>query len=136
MNRAADRNSGARDGNAATPDSRIAVLVGFSQGLEDALHVMLTSSACSVVTIASPNKAIKLLETRHVDVVVVSARCPIAAVVRLTESFGRPRKTRVVVLLAGHDAEAERRYRKAGLQYVMHMPVNAEDLLQVVRSNR
>jgi two-component SAPR family response regulator len=119
-----------------TPDSRTAVLVGFSKGLEDALFLMLASSHHSIIRIASTTKAIELLETRHVDLVVASGRCPAASVVKLTESLGRPRETRVIVLLAGHDPEAERRYRESGLKYVMHMPVNAEDLLRVVQSTR
>ena len=134
MKRGARQSVPDREGSSGGSDSRTAVLVGFSKGLEDALYVMLASSQYSIARVASPNKAIELLTARHVDLIVASSRCPVASVVKLTESLGRPRETRVIVLLAGHDPEAERRYEESGLKYVMHMPVNAEDLLRVVQS--
>jgi DNA-binding NtrC family response regulator len=111
------------------------VLIGFARGLEEALSIVLAASHYSVISIADPGRALEALAAAHVDLVVASSRCSIASVVELAESFGQPRETRVIVLLAGPDPEAERRYRAAGLRYVMHMPVHAEDLLRAARSS-
>ena len=136
MKRPAGRNRANRARSARGPDLRTAVLIGFAKGLEEALSVVLESSDYSVVKVATPTKAIELLSAGSVDLVIASGRCPIALMVKLTESLGQPRETPVIVLLAGHDPEAERRYREAGLRYVLNMPINAEDLLRVVRSRR
>ena len=110
---------------------RSAVLVGFPKGLEDALANLLGKQPYSVLRTTSPTKATELLATVRIDLIVVSHRCSVASVVKLTEALGQPRATRVIVLLAGHDPEAEKRYHAAGLQYVLSMPVTAEDLLRV-----
>jgi len=114
--------------------SQIAVLVGFTKGLEEVLSIVLASSHYTVFKTPTPSKAMKVLRAQRVDLVVASSRCSIASMVKLTESLGQPRKTRVIVLLAGHSPEAERRYREAGLQYVMHMPIHADDLLRAAQS--
>jgi CheY-like chemotaxis protein len=119
----------------AFSDLRAAVLVGFPKGLGDALAVVLGSRHFCVLKTPSAGKAIELLQNLWVDLVIASSRCSASSVVELTESLGQPRQTRVIVLLAGHDPEVERRYRNAGLQYVWTMPVTAEDLLRAaVRS--
>jgi DNA-binding NtrC family response regulator len=112
-------------------DSRLAVLIGFPPGLADALSIVLSGSGYSVTTAATAEKAGTLLETRRANLFVASSRCSPASVVKLTESLGRPREARVLVLLAGPDSEAEREYRKAGLKHVLHMPVSADDLIRV-----
>ena len=106
------------------------MLIGFSTGLEDALTVVL-SSDYSVLRAADTAEALELLETLRVDLFIASSRCSVASVVKLTESLGQPREARVVVLLAGPDPAAERAYRAAGLQYVLHMPVRADELLRL-----
>ena len=122
--------AGSPGGSARSPGSRTAVLIGFSTGLEDALTVVL-SSDYSVLKAADTAEALELLETLRVDLFIASSRCSVASVVKLTESLGQPREARVVVLLAGPDAAAERVYRAAGLQYVLHMPVRADELLRL-----
>jgi CheY-like chemotaxis protein len=109
--------------------ARTAVLVGFAKGLEDALSVLL-GSRHSVRVTPSASRAIELIQTMRVDLVVASSRCPPESVVELTEALGQPRQARVIVLIAGHDPESEQRYRAAGLRYVLTMPVSAEDLLR------
>jgi CheY-like chemotaxis protein len=127
----ADRAAAAAPGGSLrSPGSRTVVLIGFSSGLEDALSVIL-SSDYSVLTAANTAQAMELLETLRVDLFIASSRCSVASVVKLTESLGQPREARVVVLLAGPDPAAERVYRAAGLQYVLHMPVRADELLQL-----
>jgi hypothetical protein len=111
-----------------------ALLIGFPRGLEDALSVVLAGHY-TVVTTSSPIKAIELLAERAVHLLIASGRCSIASVVRLTEALGHPREARVIVLLAGRDPEAERRYRDAGLRYVLHMPVKVEDLIRLAGSS-
>lgn len=120
-----------RDEDADQGTGGAAFLVGFPESLETALSVLLTSHHFSVQAIPSVSDAIEQLADTHVDLVLASSRCSSASVVKLTEALGQPRQTRVIVLLAGRDREVERRYRAAGLKYVMTMPVNAEDLLQV-----
>ena len=109
---------------------RVAVLMGFAGGLEDALASVLRSSGYSVLTTRSAAEAMELFKARA-DLFIASGRCSAASVVKLTESLGRPRAARVVVLLAGPDPEAERAYRSAGVKYVMHMPVRADDLINL-----
>jgi CheY-like chemotaxis protein len=114
-----------------TTDVRTAVLVGFPKGLEEALSVILTSSLFSVHKVASAQEVIELWRSRRVDLVIASNRCSSDSVLELTDALGYPRETRVIVLLAGYDPEAERGYRTAGLRYVLTMPVTAEDLLRL-----
>ena len=125
-----------RGSNSGMSDRQNAVLIGFTRGLEEVLSGVLASSYSSVVKCATPGKAMELLEARPFDLVVASSRCSISSMVKLTELLGQPRATRVIVLLAGHDPEAEQRYREAGLQYVMHMPVHLDDLLRAAGSKR
>jgi DNA-binding NtrC family response regulator len=118
-------------GHPKVHDSRLAVLIGFSPGLEEALSIVLATSGYSVATTTSAEEAGAQRETRRADLFVASSRCSPASVVKLTESLGRPREARVLVLLAGPDSEAEREYRRAGLKHVLHMPVSADDLLRL-----
>jgi hypothetical protein len=122
--------SGGRIVGVAGGDRMTAVLIGFPRGLEDALSVVLAAHY-TVVRTPSAARAIELLRERRVELLIASSRCPITSVVKLTEALGRPRKARVIVLLAGRDPEAERLYREAGLRYVLHMPVKVEDLMRV-----
>jgi CheY-like chemotaxis protein len=112
------------------PNDRAVILVGFPKGLEEALSVLLGSHHFTVRSTPSASKAIELIQTARVDLVVASSRCPPSSVLELTEALGTPRQARVIVLIAGHDPVAEQRFRDAGLQYVLTMPVSAEDLLR------
>ena len=132
----AGKSAPGRGSDSRMSESPVALLVGFSRGLEEALSIVLVSRDYSVVKVATPTKAVEIFGTRVVDLVVASSRCSISSVVMLTKALGEPRATRVIVLLAGHDPEAERRYREAGLQYVMQMPVHVDDLLRAARSTR
>jgi DNA-binding response OmpR family regulator len=108
---------------------RTALLIGFPKGLEEAISVVLASSHFAVTVMGSAAQAMELLAATPVDLLVASGRCSPGSIVKLTQLLGERRKTRIIVLLAGHDQEAERRYREAGIQYVLHMPVNVDDLL-------
>jgi DNA-binding response OmpR family regulator len=119
----------AEDSNAAATGR--AVLVGFPQALETALSALLASRQFVVHALPEPSAAIELVRTTRIDLVLASSRCSTASVVMLTEALGKPRSTRVIVLLAGRDRAVERRYREAGLAYVMTMPVDIDDLLRV-----
>jgi DNA-binding NtrC family response regulator len=122
---------GEGEGKHGSAVGRVAVLVGFPEGLERALSGLLESRQLSVHRCQGVSDVIELLRATRADLVVVSSRCSAAAVVDLTERLGQPRRTRVIVLLAGRDPEAERGYRAGGLEYVMTMPVHADDLLRV-----
>jgi CheY-like chemotaxis protein len=118
------------DNDPRQSEPRQAVLVGFPKGLEDALTVLLASRSFAVRRTPSASKAIELFQSLRPDLVVASNRCSAASVLELTDALGQPRDTRVIVLIAGHDREAEQRYRDAGLQHVLSMPVNADELLR------
>ena len=92
--------------------------------------MLLGSHRFAVQITPSASKAIEIIARTRVHLVVASSRCPPSSVLELTEALGTPRYARVIVLIAGHDPEAEGRYRAAGLQYVLTMPVSAEDLLR------
>jgi AcrR family transcriptional regulator len=108
----------------------VAVIVGFAKGLGDAIAGLLESQGFAVRRVDAVPEAIGLLEEISVELVVASGRCSAGSVVQLVDALGEPRTTRVLVLLAGRDPDAERRYRAAGLKYVMSMPVTAADLLR------
>jgi response regulator RpfG family c-di-GMP phosphodiesterase len=109
---------------------RNAALVGFPRGLEDALAELLGAQGLAVFRLETETEAAELLLTTKVELVVASGRCTEASVMRLVDVLGAPRTTRVLVLLTGRDIEAERRYREAGVHFVMTMPVTVEDLLR------
>ena len=112
------------------PETRMAVLVGFPKGLENALSMLLGSRDFTVRVTPSASKAIELIQIMRVDLVVASSRCPPTSVLELTEALGKPRQARVIVLIAGDDPESVQRYRAAGLRYVLTMPVSVEELLR------
>jgi hypothetical protein len=81
-----------------------------------------------ITTVSAPEQV--PLQPRSVpQLVVVSGRCGPLAVLELIERLGKPRSTRVVVLLHGRDAEIERAYRAAGIRMVLTMPVGLHALL-------
>jgi DNA-binding response OmpR family regulator len=124
------------DANAGDPlTSRIAALVGFPPGLAEALTVLLTSRHFAIHQTPSASKTIELFQSVDLDLVVASNRCPPESIVELTAALGHPRRARVIVLLAGKNDDVERRYRDAGLRYVLTMPVTAEDLLRAGAPN-
>jgi AcrR family transcriptional regulator len=126
-----DRDSAAaRDPEEVSMGRRRGVIVGFAKGLEDALAGLLESQRFAVRRTRDVPEAIGFLRTTSVELVVASGRCSASSVVQLVDALGEPRTARVLVLLAGRDPEAERRYHAAGLKYVMSMPVTAEDLLR------
>jgi response regulator RpfG family c-di-GMP phosphodiesterase len=109
---------------------RTAVVVGFAASLGDALGELLRPQGFTVHRLETELDAVAFLSGTVVDLVIASGRCQAPAVVELVAALGEPRVARVLVLLAGRDAEAERRYREAGLKHIMRMPVTAAELLR------
>lgn len=110
---------------------RAALLVGFARGLEDALAGLLGPQGFTIHRVRTVADAVTLLSATPAQLVVASGRCPATSVVRLVAALGEPRTARVLILLAGRDVEAERRYREAGLKHIMTMPVTVAELLRV-----
>ncbi len=110
---------------------RAALLVGFARGLEDALAGLLGPHGFTIHRVGTVADAVTLLAATPAHLVVASGRCPAASVVRLVAALGEPRTARVLVMLAGRDVEAERRYREAGLKHIMTMPVTVAEILRV-----
>lgn len=114
----------------ARSDARVALLVGFRPGLETAIAGLLEEAGVVVLRLPVISEADRVTSGRVPDLLVTSDRCNPDLILRLVASYGTPRRTRVIVLLAGRNAETERIYRDAGLRAILTMPVSAQDLIK------
>jgi hypothetical protein len=111
-------------------EPRNVVLLGFAEGLENAIAGLLARRAYTVHRTRTVPDALDVLRMVPAEFVIASPRCAPPAVLEVVSALGEPRTTRVVVLLAGRDVENERRYRAAGLKHILTMPVTATELLR------
>ncbi len=109
---------------------RYALVVGFRGGLQVAISDVLARHGFAVSTALETEQATQRFATDVPNLVVVTGRCGVEAILSLIAALPVPRTTRVVVLLPGPDPHAEREYRAAGVRVVLRMPVNAEDLVK------
>ena len=109
---------------------RTAIVVGFRTGLADAIVSTLHSRGFTVRQANSPAVALALHQQRNSDVILCSGALDVDAVLELVESLGRPRSTRVVVLLPGNLPEVRSRYTAAGVRVVLTMPAGTDVLIR------
>lgn len=114
--------------SSARSAQRIAVLVGFPPALERAIVGVVKPYGLDITTVSTPDQ-VPVQPPSVPQLVVVSGRCGPLSVLELIERLGKPRSTRVVVLLHGPNAEIERAYRAAGIRMVLTMPVGLHALL-------
>jgi DNA-binding response OmpR family regulator len=105
---------------------RRAIVAGFSPGLSNVLADYLAHRGFDVRAVPTLQDVTGALTQQPADLLVISGRKHIDAVVDVVSELGSPRTTRIVVLLPAEDQVLLRQYREIGIHWVLTMPVTPD----------